>query len=352
MTPQAFDDNCAGTKAKCTRCLRIFIIPEPMVDQETSSYNNSIDKTYSKCTAPNPTTTEDNEEMPTGSVNSSTASDHTFLPTPTAKKEQGPSFLNLDINGWIAIAIGIILAGIILAIPLLEFLLSYLVIIIHELGHTATGWAFGYISIPALDFTYGGGLTLLLDRLTIISVVACLVICFIFIRHFKNLLAFLCLPIVLGLYATCAFTDLHWAIILFMGHGTELLFAGIFIYRALRKSTLFGYPIERTVYACIGFFILFLDFRFAYRLLTSEMSREMYEDAKGGGHWMDFSRIAEEYAHVDLTVVAAFFLICCIATPLLVLALIRIKQTHTLHLKQDLLNYTSPTDQEATAIMR
>lgn len=345
MAPQAFDDSRAGTKAKCIRCLGTFVIPGPIAYKEAPSPNGGVIEVCSDLTHTAP---RGNEEASSTPVSRPIASDHQFVPPPTHQKECPLCFLNVDRNGWIAIAIGVILAGIILAIPFLEYVLTFLVILIHELGHTATGWAFGYVSIPALDFAYGGGLTLLLDRLTAISVVVCLVMCFMFIRHFRSLFAFLCLPILLIFYTICAFTDLHWAVILFMGHGAELLFAGIFIYRAL-KPTLFGYPIERTFYACMGFFILILDFRFAYRLLTSEMSRAMYEDAMGGGHWMDFSRIAEEYAHVDLTVVAAFFLMCCIATPFLVLAFIRIKRTGTLNPEREPLESVSPTDQQAVA---
>ena len=56
---------------------------------------------------------------------------------------------------------------------------------------------------------------------------------------------------------------------------------------------------------------------FAYQLINSPEHREDYGDAKGGGHWMDFSLIANEHLHVRLEAVAAFFLVACALPPLI-----------------------------------
>ena len=119
------------------------------------------------------------------------------------------------------------------------------------------------------------------------------------------------------LYALSAFTPIHEVLNLFMGHGTELIIAGIFLYRGLSGFAVV-HAVERPLYAFLGFFVLFSDLRFAWRLLTDPVHRYLYEEAKGGGHWMDFSRIAEQYLRVDLSVVAVFFLLCCFLPPLFI----------------------------------
>ena len=43
----------------------------------------------------------------------------------------------------------------------------------------------------------------------------------------------------------------------------------------------------------------------------------IYGEAKGGGHWMDFSRLADDYFHTSVATVAHFFFICCLL-PLIV----------------------------------
>ena len=74
-------------------------------------------------------------------------------------------------------------------------------------------------------------------------------------------------------------------------------------------------PVERPLYAFVGFFIVLSDLRFAHGLMTSAAGRAEYEAAKGGGHWMDFSVLAEQHLNTDLGTVAAFFLLACALPP-------------------------------------
>jgi hypothetical protein len=100
-----------------------------------------------------------------------------------------------------------------------------------------------------------------------------------------------------------------------MGHGTELLIAALFVHRALsgRGCT---HAAERPLYAWIGLHMVLHDLRFAWGLMTSDLARELYGDAKGGGHWMDFDILANQVLHVPLEAVAAAFFAACLATPL------------------------------------
>ena len=49
----------------------------------------------------------------------------------------------------------------------------------------------------------------------------------------------------------------------------------------------------------------------------SDDAREIYESAKGGGHWMDFSRLSQEHLQIPLEGVAGVFFVLCLAPPLL-----------------------------------
>ena len=57
--------------------------------------------------------------------------------------------------------------------------------------------------------------------------------------------------------------------------------------------------------------------RFSWRLIHDAAERWAYQEAKGGGHWMDFSVLAEQHFHVGLTTVAGLFWCCCLLPPLL-----------------------------------
>ncbi len=222
-------------------------------------------------------------------------------------------------EGWIAIAAGLAAAGLLFAFPFSRFVFGYFVILVHEMGHALAGWLYGYPSIPAFDFTYGGGVTSHQARMLLLPVGvqgALLALALLFRRNPLSLALTLA---VAAFYGWTAWTGAHHAWILAMGHGTELVIAGIFLHRAFSGDACEG-SAERPVYAFAGGFTLLHDLHFAWRLVTSPAQRQLYADAKGGGHWMDFSRLATDTFHVPLETVAAWFLLLCLLPPLLVWA--------------------------------
>lgn len=231
-----------------------------------------------------------------------------------------PSHMGRD--QWVTLAWGLGIALLVFVIPRifcgffsawLGSTFAALMTLIHEAGHSVFGWLFGYPSLPAFDFMYGGGVALHIGRswLLVAAVYAALVALIYLARG--NALT-VCLLVLFGLvHAVLAFTEGHQVIILFMGHGTELIIAALFIYRALSGSAVV-HEVERPLYAAIGFWITLYDLAFAWSLITSESARFDYGEAKGGGHWMDFDRIAREFLHVDLVTVAIFFFLICAVT--------------------------------------
>jgi hypothetical protein len=158
---------------------------------------------------------------------------------------------------------------------------------------------------------YGGGVTVHTARSTLLLLVIYALFGFAIFSLRKNVIAVVVLVLFALIHLAFTLTTLHDLTVLFMGHGTELAIAGIFFYRALSGAAVVHY-VERPLYAAIAFFIVFSDLSFAYDLMTSPFARAEYGDAKGGGHWMDFSQIAEDYLRVSLTGVAGFFFLCCL----------------------------------------
>ena len=233
-------------------------------------------------------------------------------------REQEPRPNELDARGWRAAAIGSALAVATLLMPFLQMLIQYMVVLIHELGHAAAGWAFGFPSIPAFDFLFGGGVTSHGARapwLVALVVIAWTAGVWQVREHALLWRAGLG---VLGIYGLALITGADDVLIIAMGHGAELLFAGLFFGRAL---TGVGCKVaaERPLYAWIAVYIVLFDLRFAWRLATSAVERANYGAAKGGGHWMDFSRLAAEFG-VPLETVAISFLLATLAPLPLALA--------------------------------
>ena len=56
---------------------------------------------------------------------------------------------------------------------------------------------------------------------------------------------------------------------------------------------------------------------FAWQLAFDPIQQEAYGQAKGGGHWMDFSRLSRDVLDTSLGTVAALFLLATALTPAL-----------------------------------
>jgi hypothetical protein len=229
--------------------------------------------------------------------------------------EEAPEPVAFGIDGFGLISLGIGLAGAIASLfffwPLWIF--GHLSIAIHEGGHAAAGWLFGYFSIPSFDFVFGGGITISSERIWLIVAV----VYFLFglgawfIRDQKPLLAGL--GVIVAIYTALMLTYWHEMLIIGIGHGMELIFGGIFLYRAIGNRTIM-IPVERPLYAFLGFFLLLYNGWLAWRLMTEAAFRQAYSSSKGELLAMDYSRLAYDYWNVSLKTVALIFFILTIAT--------------------------------------
>ncbi|PRQ01297.1 hypothetical protein [Enhygromyxa salina] len=218
-----------------------------------------------------------------------------------------PEVSHVERQGWVSMGIGAGLALVASALPQLRFIFGYLTILVHEMGHALTAWLFGYPAIPTFDFTYGGGITLQGARVWPLLLLPLGLLAWMGWQHRANPRARWAWTIVGVSFTLLAISPAHRHLMVLMGHGTELVIATVFIYRALSGSAI-KLAAERPLYAACGLFIVFESLRFGYGLMTSEELRYMYEQAKGGGHWMDFSQLAGEFVIRVKTIATLFFL--------------------------------------------
>lgn len=219
-------------------------------------------------------------------------------------------------DGWLAIACGVGLAVVTQIVPALQVMIGYFLVLVHEMGHAAAGWLFGYPSIPAFDFRYGGGVTAHQSQMTILIVLVFAAIAWLGWMLRRNAAGLVGALMLAALYGYAVATPWHEVVMISMGHGFELIFAALFLSRALsgRACT---YEVERPLYAWIGFFIVIQDVRFAHGLISDPSARLAYQSAKGGGHWMDFSRLSIDYFDTNLETVAWVFLLLCFLPPVI-----------------------------------
>jgi hypothetical protein len=232
--------------------------------------------------------------------------------------EEAPGIQRLDRDAWMALSIGVVLGVLACSFTWTRFILSYVSILIHEIGHSLFALLFGYFSIPAFNFTYGGGVAIMdLDhRLVPLIVVVYLGFGWVIWVNRRRRAAVAILGCLVAAYTLSALTPIHRILILWMGHGTELVFAGICFYRAISGSSIVN-AAERPAYAMLGTFLTLNAALFAWKLLTDPVERIMYEEAlTTGGNPNDFAILANDYFHCGINPIVVLFLVSCGLPPI------------------------------------
>jgi hypothetical protein len=275
-------DDLAGRRSRCKRCGAVMRIPAP----------EPVGAPLAPLAAPVPSPEA----------------------VPRRRRKKARKTRAIDRDAWVALGVGSGLAAVALAVPPITFVIHVLMTVIHELGHAATAWLLASPALPSFDLAYGGGVSLILDRQPLLVVAAYATFSWLLLRARGDRAEFAGWAVAAALYSLALFSPLRGLLIAAMGHGSELVFAGIFLHRALSGDQVLRGE-ERPLYACLGLFILLYDARFAVELMSSRAHREAYGEAKGGGHWMDFDLIAGDYLHWPLQGVAGLFLLACAVTP-------------------------------------
>lgn len=183
--------------------------------------------------------------------------------------------------------------------------LDYIGTIFHETGHTVFLWLFGYPAVPTFDFTYGGGFTYAFTR----STPMLWAVYFLSVAGVVQLIR-LQYPVLAGiavvatlLHLAVAFNDVHEAVWLFMGQGTEMAVGAYCILRGVIGHDEYG-AAERWLNMIFGMFITGKNAILCWGLITDDVQRYAYEAQKGGHGLGDFSRIAEMFS-VRIEIVAS-----------------------------------------------
>lgn len=212
---------------------------------------------------------------------------------------------------WIILSIGFLLALGVYHLLWLQALIYPIVTTTHELGHALVGWLFGYPSLPLFDFSQREGMTLHANQNLAVLLSIYLTLASLLFRYRHNSLTLSVLIVSIFTYSIIAFTRLSNALIVFMGHGAELILASILLYFAFANHTL----LLRLLYAMLGFFIVLYDLSFAYKLKYDFSYQLIYAYHSSGNRLGDFSRLAL-YFNGKVSTVANLFFWCCFLPPL------------------------------------
>ncbi|MCB1052517.1 MAG: hypothetical protein H6510_02315 [Acidobacteria bacterium] len=193
---------------------------------------------------------------------------------------------------WIQLGIGTGLGLLFTQSAMLSFILQYLFILVHEIGHALTAWALAIPAVPAFDFSFGGGATLTFDKNWSL-------------RFLIYLLGFgtagwafskggkpIGLLVLIGLYALVDFTSLSSVMVTTMGHGFEWIIMILFVYRGLSGRSVI-HQVERPLYVLLATWGAVNRCSMGWGLWSSAYLRETYSAAKGGHMEMDLDILAQ-----------------------------------------------------------
>ncbi len=169
----------------------------------------------------------------------------------------------------VPLGIGFGIGAVVAAVPILNWVCSYLGILAHELGHFLAGMVFGYPSIPAFDLRQGGGITLHQDRSWLLLAGVYVAALLPFLRLRRNPPAAAVWGGAVLLFALVAHTRLHELVILAAGHVTEVVLGGVFLYRAWANASI-QTPAE------LGLFLVWRPIVFSIRILHDAGARAEY----------------------------------------------------------------------------
>ena len=242
-------------------------------------------------------------------------------PVSVSEEEAGPSRPprrrdrpRPDGEPWLSLGIGLGIAVAASVIPLVGVVPRVLRTVVHELGHAGAAWLTGSPAFPSFDLIEGGGFTRRFEPMRGLLLLLYAAFAFMLFRVRTNPRLLTLGLVAVAAHALVAFTGLRDVLVIAMGHGLEIVVAGLFLHRCLSGDQVLR-PAERPLYAFLGINFLVGDFWIAHGVMSDPQYRELYEEQLKRGVHNDLARLAHDHLHVRVEAVAACYLASCLLAP-------------------------------------
>jgi hypothetical protein len=210
-------------------------------------------------------------------------------------------------ESWVELAIvfgaGLVVAWAFSSWPFARIMGWFLSALCHELGHSVVAWFFGMPAYPAIRLD-GHAAAIHQDQkliLVLLIQAGWIAGCW-FGRHNRWLLTGSAVMAVV--YPVLAFSVTARELLhLIGGHGGELVFGTVFLWRAL-DGGFAGSRVERILYAGLGTYLVLDHALLCFGLMTSAAARDHYAHNGSFGLTNDYLRVAHDVCYTSLTNVA------------------------------------------------
>ncbi len=211
---------------------------------------------------------------------------------------------------WRYLAIGIVTAPIFAWTPILQYMGWFLASLVHEMGHAAFAWLCGMPAIPAISLA-GHAAAVHQEQSVLLALAIGSALCAAAWHFLGGRARAVAIALVVVLYPAIAFTGVKELLFLFAGHGGELAFATLSLWKVL-DGGFTKTALERALYGTVGWYLLGKNAFLAFGLMTSSMSRATYAENGSFGLTNDLIRAAEDVLGWRLESVAFVMLVACV----------------------------------------
>ncbi len=193
----------------------------------------------------------------------------------------------------------------------LSFMGWFLESLVHEMGHAAVAWLFGMPAIPAISLEGHAAAVHSQQQVLLVLMVSAGLATAAW-RCLAGPAKWTGLVLALVVHPLLAFTGGKDLLHLLAGHGAELVFATLCLWKAL-DGGFTSSRLERALYSSVGWFLVGKNAWLCFGLVSSAGARATYHENGSFGFTNDYLRVANEVLDWRLETVAGFMLMAALA---------------------------------------
>lgn len=208
------------------------------------------------------------------------------------------------------LGIGLVTAPIFALTPLLNYMGWFLASLVHEMGHAAFAWLCGMPAMPAISLDGHAAAVHSEQSLFLVALIALGLGAGAW-NVFTGRVRWIVLALLAVAYPAIALTSAKELLHLLAGHGGELAFATLCLWKTL-DGGFTDSKLERALYGMLGWFLLGKNAHLCFALMQSAGARAEYDANGSFGLTNDYIRVAEDVLHCPLQRVALMMLVACV----------------------------------------
>lgn len=230
---------------------------------------------------------------------------------PPRSASSGADASRARLEPWFYFGLGLVTAPVFALTQDLRFMGWFLASLVHEMGHAAVAWFFGMPAVPAISLE-GHAAAVHAQQQVVLVLLVWAGLASAAWKWLDGAAKWIGLALACVAYPLLAFTDAKDLFHLLAGHGAELVFATLCLWKAL-DGGFTSSRLERALYGTVGWYLVGKNVSLCFGLMTSAGARATYHENGSFGFTNDFLRVAQEVLGCSLQTVGAFMLLASFA---------------------------------------